>query len=40
MPTPPPGEVGAANVVVVLGTDLASLTPTTAGAAGETTTTT
>ncbi len=29
MPTPPPGEVGAANVVVVIGTDLASLTPTT-----------
>jgi hypothetical protein len=29
LPTPPPGEVGAANVVVVLGTDLASLTPTT-----------
>lgn len=29
LPTPPPGEVGAANVVVVIGTDLASLTPTT-----------
>lgn len=42
LPTPPPGEVGAANVVVVIGTDLASLTPTTlaAGTAGTTTTTT
>lgn len=30
MPTPPPGEIGNANVVVVIGTDLASLTPTTA----------
>ena len=38
LPTPPPGEVGAANVVVVIGTDLASLTPTTA-APGTTTTT-
>lgn len=38
VPTPPPGEIGAANVVVVIGADLASLTPTTA-AAGETTTT-
>jgi len=32
LPTPPPGEVGAANVVVVIGTDLASLTPTTMAA--------
>ncbi|MFP5255572.1 MAG: LytR C-terminal domain-containing protein [Acidimicrobiia bacterium] len=30
MPDPPPGEVGAANVVVVIGTDIATLTPTTA----------
>lgn len=29
MPTPPPGEVGTANVVVVIGADIASLTPTT-----------
>jgi hypothetical protein len=32
LPTPPPGEVGAANVVVVIGSDLAELTPTTAAA--------
>lgn len=32
LPTPPPGEVGAANVVVVIGADLAELTPTTAAA--------
>lgn len=32
LPTPPPGEVGAANVVVVIGADLANLTPTTAAA--------
>ena len=41
LPAPPPGEVGAANVVVVIGADLASLTPTTAApdaAAGTTTT--
>jgi hypothetical protein len=38
LPTPPPGEVGAANVVVVVGADLASLTPTTA-APGSTPTT-
>ncbi|MET0729195.1 MAG: LytR C-terminal domain-containing protein [Acidimicrobiales bacterium] len=31
--SPPPGEVGAANVVVVIGADLASLTPTTAASA-------
>lgn len=30
MPTPPPGEVGAANVVLVIGADIANLTPTTA----------
>jgi len=36
MPDPPPGEVGAANVVVVIGTDIATLTPTTA--AGDATT--
>ncbi|MGQ0832618.1 MAG: LytR C-terminal domain-containing protein [Microthrixaceae bacterium] len=40
LPTPPPGEVGAANVVVVIGTDLASLTPTTAAGATTTTPTT
>lgn len=47
LPTPPPGEVGAANVVVVLGADLASLTPTTVATTpttvtdtGDTTTTT
>jgi hypothetical protein len=42
LPTPPPGEVGAAGVVVVIGADLASLTPTTAApdaTAGSTTTT-
>ncbi len=43
LPTPPPGEVGAANVVVVIGADLASLTPTTAttvaGGVADTTTT-
>lgn len=38
MPTPPPGEVGAANVVVVIGNDLAGITPTTV-VAGATTTT-
>ena len=32
MPTPPPGDIGAANVVVVIGDDIASATPTTAGA--------
>lgn len=37
LPTPPPGEVGAANVVVVIGTDLASLTPTTMAATTTTT---
>jgi hypothetical protein len=43
LPTPPPGEVGAANVVLVIGADLASLTPTTVttvAEAGDTTTTT
>ena len=43
LPTPPPGEVGTANVVVILGADLASLTPTTVTtvpATGDTTTTT
>lgn len=35
---PPPGEIGAANVVVVIGTDIASLTPTTAAAADDATT--
>ena len=42
LPTPPPGEVGAANVVLVIGADLASLTPTTVTtvAAPEDTTTT
>lgn len=42
LPTPPPGEVGAANVVIVIGADLANLTPTTAApgaATGGTTTT-
>lgn len=37
LPTPPPGEVGAANIVVVVGTDLASLTPTTAATTTSTT---
>src|SRR5690606_4818542 len=27
LPTPPPGEVGSANVVVVIGADIANLTP-------------
>src|SRR5690606_9519859 len=41
LPTPPPGEVGAANVVLVVGADIANLTPTTATtAAAEDTTTT
>jgi hypothetical protein len=43
LPTPPPGEVAGANVVLVIGADLASLTPTTvttAAGAGDTTTTT
>lgn len=40
LPTPPPGEVGAANVVVVIGTDLANLTPTTAASATADSTTT
>jgi hypothetical protein len=43
LPTPPPGEVGIANVVVILGADLASLTPTTVttvAATGDVTTTT
>lgn len=41
LPTPPPGEVGTANVVLVIGADLASLTPTTVTTvAGDTTTTT
>jgi hypothetical protein len=39
LPTPPPGEIGTANVVIVIGDDLASLTPTTA-APGATTATT
>jgi hypothetical protein len=38
LPTPPPGEVGTANVVVVIGDDLASLTPTTAAPATTATT--
>jgi hypothetical protein len=38
MPTPPPGEVGAANVVVVIGNDLAGLTPTTIAPAATSTT--
>jgi len=33
LPTVPPGQIAGANVVVVLGTDLASVTPTTAAAA-------
>jgi LytR cell envelope-related transcriptional attenuator len=33
LPTPPPGPVAGASVVVVLGTDLANTTPTTAAAA-------
>lgn len=43
LPTPPPGEVGAANVVIIIGADLASLTPTTVttvAPTGDTTTTT
>lgn len=40
LPTPPPGEVGTANVVIIIGADLASLTPTTVAATGDTTTTT
>lgn len=38
LPDPPPGDVGAANVVVVIGTDIASLTPTTAAAVDDATT--
>jgi hypothetical protein len=33
LPTPPPGNVAGASVVVVLGTDLANVTPTTVAAA-------
>jgi len=33
LPTPPPGPVAGASVVVVLGTDLANTTPSTAAAA-------
>lgn len=40
LPTPPPGDVGAATVVVVIGADLAPLTPTTAAAGAGTTATT
>ena len=39
LPEPPPGEVAGANVVVVVGTDIASLTPTTAAADATTETT-
>jgi LytR cell envelope-related transcriptional attenuator len=39
LPTTPPGPIAGASVVVVLGTDLASVTPTTAAAADTTTTT-
>ena len=39
LPTTPPGPIAGASVVVVIGTDLAGVTPTTA-AGGETTTTT
>jgi LytR cell envelope-related transcriptional attenuator len=38
LPTTPPGPIAGASVVVVIGTDLAGVTPTTA-AAGDTTTT-
>ena len=38
LPTTPPGPIAGASVVVVIGTDLAGVTPTTA-AGGETTTT-
>jgi hypothetical protein len=38
LPTTPPGPIAGASVVVVLGTDLANVTPTTA-AGGDTTTT-
>ena len=40
LPTPPPGDVGAANVVVVVGTDLANVTPTTAAPTASSTTST
>jgi hypothetical protein len=40
IPTPPPGDIGAANVVVVLGADLASTTPTTVAADATATTAT
>ena len=39
MPTTPPGEIGTANLVVLIGDDIASLTPTTVAAGGSTTTT-
>ena len=39
LPTTPPGPIAGASVVVVIGTDLANVTPTTV-AAGDTTTTT
>ncbi len=40
LPTPPPGDIGAANVVVVVGTDLANVTPTTAAPSASSTTST
>ena len=39
LPATPPGPIAGASVVVVIGTDLASVTPTTAAATGTTTTT-
>jgi LytR cell envelope-related transcriptional attenuator len=39
LPTTPPGPIAGASVVVVLGTDLAGVTPTTAAPADTTTTT-
>lgn len=40
LPTPPPGEVEGANVVVVIGADVANLTPTTIAAGTDSTATT
>lgn len=39
LPTTPPGPIASASVVVVIGTDLANVTPTTVAATGDTTTT-
>ncbi len=39
LPTTPPGDIGTANLVVLIGDDIASKTPTTVAAGSSTTTT-